>query len=87
MMDVLELALLAAPLLMQPVPPPPTLDAELLAAIMGHDLAHDQLAAWMQIQLEKPPISHVPRPSQAGDRIMDEWLLSLTDEECLWRFR
>ena len=28
-----------------------------------------------------------PLPDQGGQRITDEWLLSLSDRECLWRFR
>ena len=28
-----------------------------------------------------------PRPTQGGERISVDWLQTLTDRECLWRFR
>lgn len=28
-----------------------------------------------------------PRPEQGGERITEDWLYSLSDGECLWRFR
>lgn len=42
---------------------------------------------WQQRRLRNLDSSGRPRPEQGGERITTEFLLSLSNRECVWRFR
>jgi hypothetical protein len=87
-MDKLQkIRLAAAPIIAQPPPLPPVLQVATQAGIIQY-LQDAGDSEWLLHLLEasdKP--DGLPRPEQGGQCITDEWLMSLKDQDSLWRFR
>src|ERR1700676_5011686 len=93
MMNLYSILLAAAPLLTEvPLVPPilqPSTQASILADVYGSS-AVDQVLTLMAItSIVGTDTSHDGplRPEQGGQRITVDWLNSLGNRDCLWRFR
>lgn len=76
--------LAANPLITEPPPIPPLLQAPYQAAVFAclQEAANAERVTALLSEKAGPP-----RPEQGGQRITEEWLRSLKDRDCLWRFR
>jgi hypothetical protein len=83
-----KLLLAAVPVLARPAPLPPVLQPTTCAAIMAHlgnVAAFERLMALAHHSQSKT--NERARPDQGGQHITEEWLRSLNNRECEWRFR
>jgi hypothetical protein len=79
--------LAAAPFLAQPPPLPPILQPTTIAELMAYlSLATGEETNRILLLLQ-PSGQGPPRPEQGGQHITPDWLRSLKNRDCIWRFR
>ena len=88
---VFNVLITVLPLLIQ-VPPLPTVlqvatQASILALVYGTQAADIDCVTGLMEIVHARPMDGPPRPEQGGQRITPEWLNSLSNRDCLWRFR
>ena len=86
-MDKLQKILLAAaPIIAQPPPLPPVLQVATQAGIIQYlqDAGDSERLLHLLQASDKP--DGPPRPEQGGQRITEEWLMSLKDQDSLRHF-
>ena len=84
--DLQRLLLTSVPLLAQPLPLLPLLQTATQASVMSY-LSQPSDSARIAALLQASSTSNIPRPEQGGQRITEEWLTSLSNRDCQWRFR
>jgi hypothetical protein len=83
-----RLLLAAVPLLTRVMPVPPILQPMTCGAVMAHitDMAEFNQLISLAHQSQSQQTERA-RPEQGGQRITEEWLRSLKNRDCQWRFR
>ena len=87
-MDKLQKILLAAaPIIAQPPPLPPVQQVATQTGIIQYlqDAGDSEWLLHILQASDKP--DGPPCPEQGGQHITEEWLMSLKDQDSLWRFR
>jgi hypothetical protein len=82
-----KILIAAAPIIAQPPPLPPVLQVATQAGILQylHDAGDSERLMQLLQASDKP--DGPPHPELGGQRITEEWLMSLKDRDSLWRFR
>jgi hypothetical protein len=89
-MNLYNILLAAAPLLTEIPLVPPILQAATQASILADvygSSAAEQVLTLMAVTTIVGTDDGPPRPEQGGQRITVDWLNSLGNRDCLWRFR
>jgi hypothetical protein len=87
-MNKLQKILIAAvPIIAHPPPLPPVLQVATQAGILQYLNDAGNSKRLMQLLQASDKPDGPPRPELGGQCITEEWLMSLKDRDCLWRFR